>query len=124
MTFSKYITLGLSLVFALMLNTSFAQSETQAQDDKWTTVELKVSGVCGMCKTRIENALDIKGVKFSDWTQETQMCKIVYRTGKVSEEDLQKALTAVGHDTEAMKATDQAYGDIHGCCKYRSDVSH
>jgi hypothetical protein len=75
-----------------------------------------------MCKTRIENALDIKGVKYSEWTRETQVCKVVYRADKLNEEDLHKTLTSIGHDTETMKATDEAYGGIHGCCKYRSDV--
>lgn len=93
-------------------------------DGKWATIEIKVEGICGMCETRIENALDLKGVKFADWDLDTKVCKIIYRPDKISEEEFHKTLTAIGHDTESMKATDEAYGGIHSCCKYRSDTTH
>lgn len=94
---------------------SFGQSENIK------TIKFKVDGVCGMCKDRIETAADIKGVKYVNWSIETHVCEVTYRTDKVKEEDIIKAITAVGHDTEKLKATDEAYSKVHGCCKYRSE---
>ena len=34
-------------------------------------ISIHVNGNCGMSEERIENALDIKGIKFADWSQET-----------------------------------------------------
>lgn len=92
----------------------------QAQDDiKKKEITFNVSGICEMCKDRIENALDIKGVKFAHWDIETKKCKVIFDPRKVSEDDLHSALTKAGHDTEKMKATDEQYEGLHGCCKYR-----
>ena len=88
------------------------------------TVEINVDGVCGMCKTRIENALDVKGVKMANWTASTHTCKIVYREDKISEEEIHQLLNAAGHDTEKSIASDEEYAGVHGCCKYREHEDH
>ena len=90
------------------------------QSSNIKTIKFKVDGVCGMCKERIETAADIKGVKYVNWSVETHVCEVTYRTDKVTQEDIFKAITAVGHDTEKLKASDDAYSNIHGCCRYRS----
>ena len=38
-----------------------------------------------MCEERIENALDIKGVKFADWSVETKMCTVKFNPEVISE---------------------------------------
>ena len=88
------------------------------------TIEINVSGVCGMCETRIENALDVKGIKMADWSESTHMCSITYRADKISEEEIHQLLNAAGHDTETHKATDEQYSGVHSCCKYREDQDH
>ena len=35
-------------------------------------ISFHVNGKCGMCEERIENALDIKGIKFADWSTRNQ----------------------------------------------------
>lgn len=91
-----------------------------AQDVKKKEITFEVSGVCSMCKDRIENALDIKGIKFVEWNSETKKCKVIFDPRKISEDDIHKALTKAGHDTEKMTATDEQYEGLHGCCKYRT----
>lgn len=80
---------------------------------------LKVSGLCGMCKTRIEKAAkSVKGVTDAQWNDATLM--LVYSfEGTVKKEDISNALTKVGHDTELGKAPDKVYNKLPGCCKYR-----
>ena len=32
---------------------------------------------------------------------------------------IQESIAAVGHDTQKIIATDEAYASVHACCKYR-----
>jgi len=82
-----------------------------------------VSGVCGMCEDRIEAAFDRKGIVAADYDLEKKTIHLVYKAKKWNEERLHKLATAVGHDTDKYKATDEAYANIHGCCKYRDPKS-
>ena len=40
---------------------------------------------------------------------------------KTDVKTVKKSIVAVGHDTEGMKASDEAYNNLHGCCKYRDE---
>ena len=98
----------------------------QTGDQKTNKVEettFTVKGVCSMCKTRIEEAaLYTKGVKFSEWDKNKQMLKVAYHTSKVNKADIMKAIAKAGHDTAEVKATDEAYQKLPGCCQYRDGV--
>lgn len=109
---------ALSIIFIL---TTFS---VQAQKKGVTTVSFEVSGICGMCEERIENALDVKGVKKAEYNTDTHMCEVVYNENKISEEELHKLLNEAGHDTEKSKATDEQYATVHSCCKYREHDDH
>lgn len=87
-----------------------------------TEVTFKVSGICEMCKARIEKSLDIPGVWFAEWSPETQTAHVVYKTDKISEKEVHQTIANAGHDTELIKATDEAYAKVHGCCRYRDEA--
>ncbi len=74
-----------------------------------------------MCETRIENMLDVKGIKIADWDIETKMCRVVYRKDQISEDQIHQLLANGGHDTKKIKATDEAYNKLHHCCHYKRD---
>ena len=95
-----------------------------AQSKKIETISIKVEGICGMCKERIENALSVKGIKKASWDLETRMCEITYRKDKLTEKDIHKLLNAVGHDTEKSTASKEEYDKVHHCCKYRDMDTH
>lgn len=100
------------ILMALALSSaSFAQKKAQ--------IEFQVSGVCGMCETRIEKALDVPGIIMADWDVETKKATVAYKTKVISEAQIHQLIANVGHDTEKIKATDEVYANIHGCCKYR-----
>lgn len=83
---------------------------------------LKVDGVCEMCKKRIEDAcIKTKGIKSANWNVKSHELKLVYNEQKTDLETIKKNIVAVGHDTEGMKATDEVYDKLHGCCKYRDE---
>ena len=95
--------------------------ESKAENPKKITAEIEVDGKCGMCKTRIEEALDMKGVKFASWNVDTKMAKIIYNSEKVSMDEIKKKAASIGHDTDLYKASDHDYNNLHGCCKYRKE---
>ncbi len=88
---------------------------------KVITEKIKVDGVCGMCKDRIEDALDLKGVKYADWDEFYKILTIRYNKKLITNDEIQRAVAAIGHDTEKYKATDAVYNALHGCCKYRDE---
>jgi cation transport ATPase len=108
--------LVLVLLVTFMSATAFAQ-------DKNAKASIEVDGVCMMCKKRIEKAsLNTKGVKSAIWNVETHELKLIFDARKTTLETIQKAITAVGHDTKELKATDAAYATVHPCCRYREET--
>jgi copper chaperone CopZ len=84
-----------------------------------------VNGVCGMCEKRIESALiNSSGVKFADWDNQTSQVKVAYNSKKITEQKLHEILAGVGHDTQKVRAKDEDYAKVPGCCKYRTLEKH
>lgn len=106
-----FITVLASLVSTIVVG--------QEKKKKTTEINFNVNGICEMCKDRIENALDVKGIKFSEWNVETHNCTVVYKPTIISEKEIHQLIADVGHDTDSIKATEEVYKNIHHCCKYR-----
>jgi copper chaperone CopZ len=84
-----------------------------------------VNGVCGMCEKRIESALiNSPGVKFADWDNQTSQVKVAYNSKKITEQKLHEILAGAGHDTQKVRAKDEDYAKVPGCCKYRTLDKH
>lgn len=105
----------LSLFLFGLISAPLASQAQQAL----ATASFPVSGVCGMCKIRIEDALDVKGVNSASWDRKTQMLTVVYRPAKIGEQALHQRVADVGHDTPRAKAPDAVYQALPACCKYR-----
>ncbi len=86
--------------------------------------EFKVSGVCGMCKSRIEKSMKISEVKMAKWDKKSKMLKVAYLSDKISVDSLQMRIASVGHDTEKFKADSVTYSNLPGCCLYRELSDH
>ena len=96
---------------------SFAHLQVNAQEK---TEEFKVYGNCSMCEKRIEKAvLSLEGVKTADWDKDTKMLNVNYDQAKLSVDDIHNKVAGAGHDTEKVKAPDEAYNQLPSCCKYR-----
>lgn len=107
---------GMLTRFLFLVAVALIAQSAQAQKAE---VEFGVSGVCGMCKNRIEAAFDQKGIVAADYDLEKKTILVVYKSKKWNEQSLHKLATGVGHDTDRYKATDEQYANLHGCCKYR-----
>jgi len=103
------------ILVMLMGTVAFSQSKN-------AKISIDVDGVCEMCKKRIETAcIKTKGVKLAVWNVETHKLSLVYNEFKTDVKSIKKNIVAVGHDTEGMKASDEAYNSLHDCCKYRDE---
>ena len=105
----KQIRLLLMSAFTLFSLATFAQSKTDS---------FKVYGNCNMCKNRIEKAAKLEGVTSAAWNVDTKIMTVTYDNAKVTNEDIQKKIAAVGHDTEKQTAKDDVYKKLPGCCLY------
>jgi len=106
------------IMLAILMTTGagslFAKSKTE---------KFLVNGKCEMCEKRIEMAaLSLEGVSKADWNKETKEIDVTIDEAKTSLQNVQKAVAKVGHDTEAIKATDEAYNGLPACCKYDRSV--
>jgi Cu(I)/Ag(I) efflux system membrane fusion protein len=99
---------------------SLTQSETP---DKYQAsikhVMVKVGGNCEMCKDRIETAAkSVTGVELANWEIDTKILHLNFDSSKTNSEEIQRAIAAVGHDTEKFKAPDEVYKKLPECCLY------
>jgi len=105
----------LFFLFLLFPFLSFAQEAS----GKSSKAQFVVLGECEMCKDRIQRAsYKIKGVKYSSWSIPQNKLSIIYNSNKVSLDEIKKKIAEIGHDTKEFKATDEAYANLHSCCKY------
>lgn len=107
----------LFLLASIVSVPSFAQKNVQEDS-------IKVSGNCKMCKDRIEGALDKPGIKHANWDVEKKVLFVAYRNDKISNEEIQKLVAAVGHDTENVQAADSVYSKLAFCCLFRDHDPH
>lgn len=87
--------------------------------NKLKNAEFKVYGNCGMCKTRIEKAVKVKGVVSANWNIKTKILKIRYAPSVISLKTIHKNIAKVGHDTDMEKASNEVYNKLPACCKYK-----
>jgi periplasmic mercuric ion binding protein len=110
-TFRIFSIVALSLAFA---TAAVAQTKTET---------FKVSGNCGMCKSKIEKAAKEAGAKSATWNAETKDLTVTYKSSSTNTAKIQEKIAIVGYDNAGAKATTEAYSKLHGCCKYdRTDA--
>ncbi|MEY3367429.1 MAG: hypothetical protein RI973_584 [Bacteroidota bacterium] len=112
-----------SIIFFLLMMPLFALATDPAADGGNVTEKFKVYGNCGMCKSRIEKALAVKGVRYAAWDQQTKMLTVKFNPELISLQELHQRCADVGHDTELVKAKDDVYQNLHGCCQYDREKS-
>ena len=102
----KYFLLG---VMSFCSASLFAQTKTDT---------VKVWGNCDECKSKIEKAATKAGASTASWSDETYLLAVNYDETKTSVLDIEKAIAAVGYDTQDVKADDAAYKKLPKCCQY------
>lgn len=108
----------------LFFISSYAYS-FQDMESKSAKASFQVSGVCDMCKTRIENgAIKLKGVKYAKWDIPTNNLSIIYNSKKIKLDTIKKNMAKLGHDTDKYKARLEVYQSLPECCYYKTNSPH
>ena len=106
------------LVLLAVLGVAFT-STAQEKKNKNAKVDVEVKGNCDMCKKRIEKAaFGVKGVKSAEWHSDDQMLHLIIDENKTTPLKVEEAVAKAGHDTKDVKATQDNYDSLHGCCQY------
>lgn len=104
-------------------STSHAHSQPQYEPTKevkgnTVTETFTVYGLCHLCKTRIEKAALMHGVKSAQWDLKTDVIKVVYDQRKIEALAIHKAIAEVGHKTSLVEPNMDAYNKFPACCAY------
>ena len=103
----------LSIIAAMIFSISFSYAQSTLK-----TETIKVSGNCGMCKSKIEKSAKQAGAKSADWNEDSKMLKVSYAVDKTSSAKIQQAIAKTGYDTQDYTADNATYEKLHGCCQY------
>ena len=93
-----------------------------AQIKNATTETVKIYGNCGMCKTTIETAGNLKKVAKVEWNKDTKMATLTYDSTKTSQDEILKRIALAGYDNDKFLAPDAVYEKLHGCCQYEREA--
>jgi hypothetical protein len=104
------------ILVAITLLLSFTVCNAQIKNS--VTEKVKVSGNCGMCKTKIEKAGSLKNTAKVDWDADTQMATLTYDATKTNQDEILKRIALSGYDSEKFLAPDNTYSKLPGCCQY------
>lgn len=95
-----------------------------AQLDNSKTEIVKIYGNCGMCKSAIEKAGNVKKVTTVEWNKDSKMATLTYDSVKTNQDEILRRIALAGYDSEHFFAPDNAYEKLPGCCRYdRAKVS-
>jgi len=107
-----------NLIFALVALISLSVA-AQDKKNKNAKYNVEINGNCEQCKKRIEKAAySVAGVKSAIWQINDHTLHLIINEEKTSVAEVKKAIAKVGHDSDDVKATDDAYNNLHHCCKY------
>jgi 2-phospho-L-lactate transferase/gluconeogenesis factor (CofD/UPF0052 family) len=109
-----------SLLTSLMAILSLSGMAQSNDKNNIITDTITVAGNCGQCKSRIEEAAYIKGVKLAEWNKKTKILKVVFNKTKTDRSKIAKAVAEAGHDNAVLVSSDKKYKTLPECCAYRS----
>lgn len=104
------------LMLMLMIGLSTLAQDKKNKNAKYN---VEVNGNCEMCKKRIEKAaFSVPGVKMAQYHIDDKTLHLVINEEKCLVTTVELAIAKAGHDTKNVKATNEDYEKLHGCCQY------
>lgn len=118
----KIILIALISMFGIQANAQDQKADKKANGK----YDIEVKGNCDMCKKRIEKAAySVNGVRSAEWHADDQTLHVMLNDKKTSPTQVQEAVAKQGHDTKyntvEIKATQEQYDNLHGCCLYERE---
>jgi len=107
---------SIKILMAITVLLSFTACNAQIKNAK--TESVKIYGNCGMCKSTIEKAGNVKKVAKVDWNKNTKMATLTYDPNKTNQNEILKRIALAGYDSDQFLAPDDVYDNLPGCCQY------
>ena len=109
-----------NIIFTILITLlGFSSNAQETKKNKNAKHSFEVNGSCEMCQKRIQKAaLSVSGVKSVVWNIETHQLDLILNEEKSQVLDVKKSIAKVGHDSDEVKATEEEYKNLHGCCLY------
>ncbi|MDI1255058.1 MAG: DUF3347 domain-containing protein [Flavobacterium sp.] len=104
------------IMMTITLLLSVIVMNAQIKNTKTETV--KIYGNCGMCKSKIEKAGNLKNIAKVDWNEDTKMATLTYDESKTNQDEILKRIALVGYDSEKFLAPADVYSKLPSCCQY------
>ncbi len=111
-----------SIKLMLMAAAIFSFQNLQAQTNFTASETVKINGNCGMCKTTIEKAGNVKGESEVVWDKTSKTATLNFDASKTSEEAILKRIALAGYDNEKFLAPTAVYEKLPGCCRYDREM--
>ena len=106
------------ILFSLAIAITFNVFAEENDSSNIKEIEIKTTAQCGMCKERIEKAVNkLSGVENAVLDVESKVLTVNYIPEEVKPDDIRKAVSRVGYDADDVKANKRAYRKLPKCCK-------
>ena len=110
--------MNLIVKIIVLLTLMLTYKESSAQINNQKTEIVKILGVCGNCKMRIEKTGNLNKIVKVNWNKYTQTAIIKYDSTVTNKDEILKRISLVGHDNELFLAPDSAYSSFPTHCQY------
>lgn len=107
---------SIKIVMAITVVLSFTASNAQIKNA--TTENVKIYGNCGMCKSTIEKAGNVKKEAEVVWNKETKEATLTFNASTTNSNEILKRIALAGYDSDQFLAPDDVYAQLPGCCQY------
>ena len=89
-----------------------------ANAPKSNTIEFRTSAQCGMCKERIEGAMNYeRGIQFVELNMDNMFLTVKYKTKVHTEASVKKIVAQLGYSAGDIKANEKAMNELPKCCQ-------
>ncbi|MDG0973411.1 MAG: heavy-metal-associated domain-containing protein [Crocinitomicaceae bacterium] len=106
----------LSLAVMAMLVVSCGVSN--GADAQKVTAKIMTNAECGMCKDRIEGALNYeKGIVFAELDVPSKVVTVKFKNDVISLEQIRSTISKLGYNADEIKADATAQGNLPACCQ-------
>lgn len=109
----KYLLLSLVSFCFLFCTTLYSQTISNSKIETF-----KVWGNCGMCKKNIEKAVKESGSIEAVWNKSTKIITVTFDSTITTTAIIHKKIADAGYDTSETTADEEAYSNLHKCCRY------
>lgn len=85
---------------------------------KTSKISIKTSGQCGMCKEKIETAVNkINGVSSTYFNEANSKVLVKYDATKTNPDAIRQVISKIGYDADNISADKAGYEALPDCCK-------